>query len=259
MHRAIGFGCLPSLLKGTTRQSCKLSQQHTPEIWIQEAEAGFVDEEENLEEGEICHRSVKAFASSVATSILPIPRFLCAGALVQRPGDSPVCDAWTADSILDEGGPNLQLQGACRILEDLLLFHLRRQHHEHNDEIDDDSIILRLQTFVVKCGSGSESEYSCASYMAAVSRGFRPLKEMIRKSSIYSSVLYDNDVDGLVMDVNEGKRNYETLSEQEGPDSTASSILHLLPDDDAMRRHTTKRFTLQQSLNREWVNDRKLP
>eukprot|EP00977_Amphora_coffeiformis_P030199 scaffold45428_cov176-Amphora_coffeaeformis.AAC.3 len=248
---ATGFGRPLSSPTRANRQLCKLSQP-TPEVWVQEAETGFVDEEENLEEGEVCHRSVKAFASSVKTSILP--RFLGAGALVQRPGGSLVCDAWTADAMLDEGGPNLQLQGACQILDDLLLFHFQQQQERNEDDS-----ILGLQTFVVKCGGGLESEYSCASYMAAMSRGFHPLKEMIRKSSIYSSALYDHDLDGLVMDATEGKQIYQTLSQQGEINSTASAILDLLPDDDTIRRHITKRFTVQQSPIRKRMNDQKLP
>ena len=242
---ATGFGlplwsptrsCRQSSSLITTRSiGCSLSQ-NAPEVWVQEAEEGFVDEEENLEDGEVCHRSVKAFASSVETSILPEPRFLGAGALVQRPGGSPICDAWTADAMLEEGGPNLQLQGACIILDDLLLFHLRR----HEDSI------FGLQTFVVKCG-GLESEYSCASYMAAMSRGFQPFKEMVRKKSIYSTALFDHDLDGLVMDATEGKKVYQRLSEQGEVDSITTTIFRLLPDDDTIRRHTKKRFTFQIS------------
>ena len=226
--------------------------QHAPEVWVQEAEAGFVDKEENLEEGEVCQRSVKAFASSIETET-SILRFLGAGALVQRPGDSLVCDAWTADAILDEGGPNLKLQGACQILDDLLLFHL--QQHQRNGG----GSILGLQTFVVKCGGGLESESSCASYMAAMSRGFHPLREMIRKSSIYSSALYNHDLDGLVMDAAQGKRFYKTISEQGDKNSTASLILDFLPGDETIQRHTTKRFTVQQSPTRNRMNGRKLP
>jgi len=170
-----------------------------PRIWIEDAEEGFVDEDENLEPGEVCLKSVKSFASGVvpvvasskresisqstSTSIRVVrhgiadtnpekkidneddeeyeKRFLSAGALVQRPSyhkdqyhdddddhnKSPssvkaatetgtgICDAWMADSILTEGGPNLQLQGALRVLDDLFLFHLQReQRHEQRQQ-----------------------------------------------------------------------------------------------------------------------------
>ena len=41
--------------------------------------------------------------------------------------------------------------------------------------------------------------------MATTSRGFRPLKEMLSKSSICSAQMYDRDYDGLVMDVSQTK------------------------------------------------------
>ena len=130
-------------------------------IWIEPAEEGFVDEEENLEEGERCLVSVKAFASHTAGSSSSIggdatdedandghddgydPLFLCAGALVRRPCEKDrassssisICDAWmggaaattsTTDSV--GSGPNLEIQGAIQVLDHLLLHHLKATH-----------------------------------------------------------------------------------------------------------------------------------
>lgn len=208
-----------------------------PSVWIEEAGEEFVDEDENLEEGEVCLRSVKAFATPLPTS--QAPRFLCAGALVQRPPDSHVCDAWTADSILDEGGPNLQLQGAHKVLDDLVLFHLDR----HSD-----NTVRALQTLVVRCGS-LESEFTCASYRTAISRGFRPLQELLRESSIYVASFYHNDFDGLVLDPTKAKKAYKQIATIDLGDpltdeqQKAAKIYTLLPDEDTVRRCTIKRFT----------------
>lgn len=56
-------------------------------IWVEEAEDGFVDEEENLMTGEVCVKAVKAFATDPDDET--DHRFLCAGALIKRP-DSDV-------------------------------------------------------------------------------------------------------------------------------------------------------------------------
>ena len=266
--------CIRVRKAGTVSTLFSVAQQHQqqqqpPIVWIQEAERDFVEEDENLEDGEVCLRAVKAFASSSSAPALrekesesptpmlsllsPEPRFLAAGALVQRPSPSAVCDAWTADAILEQGGPNLQVQGAGQILDDLLLYHLQRCRDGDNDK-NDDKMIEALQTFVVKCGGGGndddcmESEYTCASYMAAKSRGFRPLADMIRVSSIYSAHLYEGDVHGLVLDVSQAKKQYQqrldvdTTSHLCSADMT-SKILSLLPDEECLRRYTTKRFT----------------
>lgn len=222
-----------------------------PIVWVEDSEDDFVDEDENLEDGEVCLKSLKAFSSKPVAATeddnddgdyFAEPRFLCAGALVQRRPESQVCDAWTADSILMEGGPNLQLQGAVKVLDELLLFQLQR----HSD-----NTILALQNFVVKCGS-LDSEYTCASYMAAIARGFRPLKELVRVDSVYTSSYYDNDLDGLVMDAEEGRDLYRKLASIENDESSklsiddlriVSTIYRLLPDDDTIRRFTHKRYT----------------
>jgi len=120
--------------------------------------------------GEICLRAVKAFASSDdpdddEQSEQSNQRFLCAGALVQRP-DSNICDAWMADSLLDEA--NVQFQGCVLVLDDLFAFHLKR-----SNACDLDGLV---SNFIVQCGR-LESEYHCASFMSAQFRGFRPLKD----------------------------------------------------------------------------------
>lgn len=207
-------------------------------IWMQDAEEDFVDEDENLEDGEICLKSVKAFASPAVEG--DAPRFLSAGALVQRgslvdENIRCVCDAWTADAILEEGGPNLQLQGACLVLDELLLTHLQ---HQQEDPIG------ALQTFVVQCGS-IEKETSCASYMAAYSRGFRPLKNLLRESSIYTKSTYasSGSLDGMLLDTGIARDAYGRLVEVDCPNhGTISQILQLLPEDDLVQRFTIKRF-----------------
>ena len=222
------------------RERGTLRLAHLPTVWVEEADEDFVDENENLEQGEVCLKSLKAFASR-PTSVEEAfgPRFLCAGALVQRPPESHVCDAWTADSMLDDGGPNLQFQGASKVLDELLFFHLQRSR---------DNTIWGLQTFVVKCGS-LDSEYTCASYMAASARGFRPLRDMVRVTSIYSPSFYDNDLEGLVLDAEHGKAMYQKLAHTDVGGSwsfddrmIASKIYQLLPDDDTRRRCTHKRY-----------------
>ena len=133
-------------------------------VWLEQAEEGFVDEDENLMMGEICLRAVKAFASN-ADDADGVKRLLCAGALVQRPS-SNVCDAWLADAFMDE--TNLQFKGATLVIDDLFHYHLKR-----SNAVDIEGI---SSTFVVQSGL-AESAYHCASYMAARQRGFKPLKE----------------------------------------------------------------------------------
>ena len=238
--------------------SSRIEALPPPKVWIEEAEEGFVDEDENLEPGEVCLRSVKSFASGVPTESLSNQeqirvdfeiteqkqqdrRFLSAGALVQRydceseneinskeamtMNTNVICDAWMADSLLKEGGPNLQLQGALLVLDDLFLDHLQREREKYliklknetdagNDSFgDDDSwAIHALRNFVVNCGEDYDEElyedpdhrpwrsssHVAASEMAAVLRGFFPLREMVRVDSIYSAGYYNGDTAGLV-------------------------------------------------------------
>ena len=326
-----------------------------PKVWIEDAEDGFVDEDENLEPGEVCLKSIKSFAgppAGPATSndvttdtdtdtdtnndaSLPFPsinvreitkknnnddddddnekRFLSAGALVQRPSydensddldidddgainsttatdralsTAAICDAWTADSILTKGGPNLQLQGALQVLDELFLFHLKREHllsenmENSNNGINEnitaistvDPSVRALRNFVLHCGEDDEDEddngggwrsssNTDASYMASRIRGFAPLKEMVRVDSIFHSQYYDHDLNGMVFDYANGFDMYRQAATDADADAdtdietastasiettitTAQMICELLPEKDAMARHTTKRFTI---------------
>lgn len=227
-----------------------------PQVWVEEAEEGFVDEEENLEPGEVCLRSVKSFASGETDR-----RFLSAGAVVKRPSydssaqqQQQVCDVWIADSLLKQGGPNLQLRGALLVLDDLFLDHLQREQQtfreteSESDKHDDSWAIRALQNFVVHCGDDDtihpetwrSTSHVAASAMAASLRGFVPLKEMVRTNSIYSAGRYDGDTSGLVLDPS--LERYATAL-QEDDSILAESIHHLLPSKETIARHTTKRFT----------------
>lgn len=156
--------------------------------------------------GEICLRAVKAFASDPddESESGSNKRFLCAGALVQRP-DSDICDAWMADSFLDEA--NVQLQGAVLVLDDLFAFHLKRSNACEMDDL--------VSNFLVQCGR-LESEYHCASYMSAQIRGFRPLKDLW--------MLMDDEIDSIGINSNsDGKYEYSYVNrfsdEVEDPDA----------------------------------------
>jgi len=104
--------------------------------------------------------------------------------------------------------------------------------------------------------------------MASKIRGFVPLKEMVRIDSIYHSYYYDDhNLGGMVFDYSMGYKYYlqeaaaEATAAVEVGDSTISSlsssssypieaneraqlICKLLPDEDTIKRHTTKRFTI---------------
>jgi hypothetical protein len=196
-----------------------------PDIWVEDAEDGFVDSQENLEEGETCRLSLKAFASDPDDE--EGERLLCAGALVQRPASS-VSDAWTADAILSKGGPNLQLNGAVKLLDEMFLFHLKNDPNNPG----------ALKNFVLKCGS-STSEFSCASHMAGQLRGFRPLRDMVRVNSIYTVEHYeeDSDMEGMVFDYQLGKRSYEQVALTSDWEM-AAEIWSLLPDPDLVESYT---------------------
>jgi hypothetical protein len=176
-------------------------------VWVEEADDGFVDEEENLEEGEVCLRAVKSFAGDPK-------RLLCAGALVARPSPSRKVDAWMADAILDDGlgGPNLQVQGAVQVLDDILLFYLKERQNST-------SSARLLRDFHVQCGS-AESEFTCASYQAALVRGFAPHKTIM------------NLDDGMRFDPSVGVERYQKIAEESKLSPmgvTAAEILSLLP------------------------------
>ncbi len=269
---------IPTIIPQVTRKLYALP----PRVWVEEAEEGFVDEEENLEPGEVCLRSVKSFASAAPNNSdgkiridfdiddVENQRFLSAGALVRRPSyenddANGICDAWIADSLLNEGGPNLQLMGALLVLDDLFLDHLQRELENHRaknqmenenpskDQDDDDSWAIRaLQDFVVHCGDddGDDSEdglwrstsHVAASEMAASLRGFVPLGELVRKDSIYTVRHYDADTSGLVLDPSLALERYSANETEHS--TTAESIAALLPSEETVARHTTKRFTI---------------
>ena len=195
-------------------------------VWVREAEEGFVDEEENLEEGEVCHLALHAYASSLESMSLRsrcnpahkdenVDRFLCAGALVQRAlpqfgadrNDNDnnvthekllgsksmvVCDAWMADSLLEDGdgGLNLQVQGSQLILDGLYkrflelerddYYRMESQMYSPKDcnnypirTVQSRRIVRTRWVFVVQCGTGM-GRFTTASYRAAVLRGFVP-------------------------------------------------------------------------------------
>lgn len=158
-----------------------------PRVWIEAAEEGFVDDEENLEEGEICLTAVKAFAQTPDHEKL----LLCAGALIERNsgGNSNPCrHAWTADALTEPvASPNLRVQGALLVLQALMRFHTQ----------DDDK---PLQAFVLHCGAGVESEFTCASYQAAQMCGFQSLAQLVRQDSdTFRAEYYDYELDGMVL------------------------------------------------------------
>eukprot|EP00536_Pseudo-nitzschia_multiseries_P008490 jgi/Psemu1/305745/fgenesh1_kg.216_\ len=87
--------------------------------------------------------------------------------------------------------------------------------------------------------------------MAARMRGFVPLREMVRVDSIYHSRYYDHDLTGMVPDcrtlpdlyrmaAREGNNN----SNDDDATHTARRICELLPDEETIARHTTKRFSI---------------
>ena len=143
-----------------------------PVILVEEAETGFVDDKENLEEGETLLRAVKAFGLCGGGQEDAARRkdFLCAGALVQRPTyDATTHDIWVADSLEEDGlSPNLQVKGAMQVIDELFLTHLRLERNALNDS--GETIKLVVQT-------GSHSPTLVASHFAALSRGFRQMDE----------------------------------------------------------------------------------
>jgi hypothetical protein len=168
-------------------------------IWIEPAEDGFVDEDENLMYGEVCLRSMKAFASDPDDK--GNKRFLGAAALIQRES-SDICDCWMADSLLEE--TNLQLQGAMMLLDDLFYYHLQRSNAN--------SVEGMISSFLVQSGR-ADSEYHCASYMAALNRGFQPLSDLSYDTNhIYAHLenidLENEDLDALVFDISRGVERY---------------------------------------------------
>jgi hypothetical protein len=183
-------------------------------VWIEDAEEGFVDDDENLMTGEVCLKSIKAFAQDITTDNCyqddDAKRFLGAAALVQRPTSSNfMYDCWIADAFMDE--TNVQFKGAIMLLDHLFLFHLQRMMKDHKQSFPFYNIHDVVSSFIVQCGH-PDSEYHCASYMAALYRGFKPLKDMVyfddRKGQHVHNYtylehldLYHENLDALVFDM----------------------------------------------------------
>ena len=169
-------------------------------VWIEEAEEGFIDDDENLMTGEICVRSMKAFVTFDDNQNKK--SLLCAGALIKRPL-SNIYDCWMADSLFDE--TNIQLQGAKMILDDLFYFHLNRSNSNTLEEM--------TSNFIVQSGY-AESDFHSASYMSAIQRGFKPIKEItmygqIPIASHLKHLDVDNeDSDALIFDIFDGIERY---------------------------------------------------
>lgn len=126
-----------------------VSTLRPPLVTVREAEHGFVDDDENLEPGEVLTKALKAFDADGT--------FLCAGALVRRRSaalETDVHDCWIADSMESGVGPNLQIRGAERILDELFLLHLHSGVSEFN----------------VLVGDGEDT--TAASRAAVLNRGF---------------------------------------------------------------------------------------
>lgn len=207
-------------------------------VWIEKAEDDFVDEDENLMTGEICLASYKAFAqqqllpeiaegedrarahlTSFTTTARSAQekRFLGAAALVQRSSKSTICDCWMADTLIDE--TNVQLKGAILLLDQLFSIHLRNTTWISNRSRDKGNCLISpLYSFVVQCGR-PDSEYHSASYMAALNRGFQPLKDLIYfddeegryqhlRSNLTHLDLDDENTDALIFDLSRGIESY---------------------------------------------------
>lgn len=174
-----------------------LSASSRPRIFVVEAEEGFVDDVENLEDGEVLCRAVKAFAEREDGT--GENDFLCAGALVQRPYHSSGFvehDMWVADSDEKEGlSPNLQAKGAAKIIDDLFLAHLLLEEAS-----------LRLfpsKAYHLTVQTGLHSPSLFASHHAALSRGFQPCCEVWNQ---------EGEEDGLRFNVHDGIRKYTSLA-----------------------------------------------
>lgn len=183
-------------------------------VWIEDAEDGFVDDNENLMLGEKCLKSVKAFAQDTISihddddDDDQEKRFLGAAALAQRPQPfSDIHDCWIADALMDE--TNAQFKGAIKLLDHLFLFYLQSMKGRITQSPF--SIQKVVSCFIVQCGH-PDSEYHCASYMAALYRGFKPLKDMIhfdaRQGQYAHNFTYlehldlqNEDLDAMVFDM----------------------------------------------------------
>ena len=189
-------------------------------VSIREAEEGFVDSD-HLEAGETLIQAIKAFDEDA--------RFLCAGALLRREASSdsaPVHDCWIADSVEPGVGPNLQLQGAQLVLDELFLLHIQRCHLESNgggggggEQMAHGGV--DCCEFNVLAGTGEGT--TAASRAAALSRGFTSEVEC----SDSGEVVLRFGVDGANCYQNAAKNS-----------PTARQVYQLLQRKTAARRHT---------------------
>lgn len=199
--------------------SIRLRSRLSVRVWIEPAEEGFVDDDENLMFGEVCIRAVKAFASDPDDE--NNKRLLCAGALVQRPS-SNICDCWMGDATLSE--TNIQSQGAMLVLDDLFHFHLERSNAN--------SLEKMISTFIVQ--SGAENDYQCASDVAALNRGFKPLRDLTYdRKHAYAHLehldLEHEDLDALVFDIATGAERYSNTWSNANAISISDMIQRMKP------------------------------
>jgi hypothetical protein len=108
-----------------------------------------------------------------------------------------------ADAIMEDGdgGPNLQMQGAVCVLDELFRHFLALQ--TANNAVDQGPNTNTDRSFVVQCGQET-SEYTCASYRAALSRGFRPIDDLHPDPFLE----YDDISDGLMFETSFGVERY---------------------------------------------------
>lgn len=225
--RTAGLHVTPHYYSSNSRRARSIVLNNVA-IWIEEGEDDFVDSEENLDEGEVCLRSLKAFAFNPDNP--PEPRFLCAGALIQRPpatnnnsNSTPLqlFDAWIADSILDDGGPNLQTLGALQIIDTLFLDHLERFSEDP---------ILALRSFLIQCPN--DNDFTCASYQAMRDRGFRPMQSLVKNGktiyNIQDYYYYDDDSTSIYCQQGGNLFHYKQGMERSKSLATASTTTDTL-------------------------------
>eukprot|EP00957_Ditylum_brightwellii_P209341 15361275-Ditylum_brightwellii.AAC.1 len=116
-----------------------------------------------------------------------------------------VFDAWIADAMLKDGivgGPNLQLRGAMQLLDQLFCRFLQIEHdgmkryYQQQREQRHQQHLQQIPpppkyTLILRCGV-EDGIYTCASYRAAILRGFCPIPP---QTSCYEeeSCYYDFD------------------------------------------------------------------
>lgn len=275
----MGYSSFIPIRHNNIQFQTKKSLNYLFEVYIEEAEDDFVGSDE-LEEGEKCLSTVKAFASSIppAMHCSSAPShngiidynngnsddydnddeeeenatqqkriFLCAGALVQRSPpqqlanqhqrsdynecDHIVCDAWIADAT--DGAPNLQLQGALLVLDELFCHFLKLENNSNsarlgtvnkNKESDKSTAQKKCRwTFVVQCGD-TNNIFTCASHQAAIARGFCSLDD---GKMYHSDDEYDWD-EGMIFNYSVGIHRYTTSALTLQGTKSGNKILEIL-------------------------------